>query len=74
MDYKRVNLMYITVTDIYMTVTNVYMSVILVDTLINIYVIYDGCSQPPDKPELIQYVRKIDLKSNLFGRLMSGNI
>ena len=62
------------VTDINMTVTNLYMSVIVVDTLINVDVIYDGCSQLPDKPELIQYVRKIDLKSNLLGRLMSGKV
>ena len=40
MDYKRVNLM--AVTDIYMAVTDVYMSVIVVDTYINVYVIYDG--------------------------------
>ena len=32
------------------------------------------CSHTLDKPKLVQYVRKIDLKSNLFGRLMSGKI
>ena len=29
---------------------------------------------PPDKPKLVQYARKIDLKSHPFGQLMSGKV
>ena len=32
------------------------------------------CSQPPDNPKLVQYARKIDLKSSPFGQLMSGEV
>ena len=28
------------------------------------------CSQPPDKPKLVQYARKIDLKSSPFGQYL----
>ena len=30
------------------------------------------CSQPPDKPNLVRYARKLDPKSSPFGRLTSS--
>ena len=32
------------------------------------------CLQPSDKPKLVQYARKIDLKSNRFGWLLSSKV
>ena len=30
--------------------------------------------QLPDKPKLVQYARKLDLKPSLFGQLMSSKV
>ena len=37
--------------------------------LISIDGLCKKCSQPPDKPKLVRYARKLDLKSNPFGQL-----